>query len=112
MNWNKLVDTAQLEEIDQLSQNKKVVIFKHSTRCSISSTALNRIERKWKSEDEQIAIPYYLDLIVYRDISQATASRYGIEHQSPQVLVISDGKCVFSETHFDINYESLIKAIA
>lgn len=111
MNWNKLDNTAQLDELDKISQNQKVFIFKHSTRCSISSAALNRLERKWKSEDENVAVPYYLDLISHRDISQAIATKYGVEHQSPQLLVISQGKCVFSETHFDISYESLKKSL-
>lgn len=111
MNWNVLTNTAELKEIDIFSKTHKVLIFKHSTRCSISSAALGRIERKWKSEDETKVVPYFLDLIKYRDVSQAIASQYGVEHQSPQILVIDNGKCIFSETHFDITYESLMSKV-
>lgn len=108
MNWKELTKSGQLNEIDTLSKTEKVVIFKHSTRCSISSAALGRIERKWKADDYKKAVPYFLDLIKFRDISQEIAAHYGVEHQSPQLLVIDNGKCIFSETHFDITYESLL----
>ena len=109
MNWHTLNNTEQLQEIDLLSQTSKVFILKHSTRCSISSAALGRIERKWKDNDEQKILPYYLDLIKYRDVSHAVATHYGIQHESPQVLVIENGKCTYSETHFNITYESLMQ---
>ncbi len=111
MNWHILNQTDQLKEIDVLSQTCKVFIFKHSTRCSISSAALGRIERKWKETDEEKITPYFLDLIKFRDVSNAIASHYGVEHQSPQLLVIEGGNCTFSETHFNITYESLMQHI-
>lgn len=111
MNWNVLTNIADLKEIDSLSKTHKVMIFKHSTRCSISSAALGRIERKWKSDDEKKVAPYFLDLIKNRDVSQAIATHYSVEHQSPQILVIDNGACVFSETHFDITYDSLMSKV-
>lgn len=111
MNWNTLNTTEELNKIDELSAAQPVLLFKHSTRCSISSTALNRIERKWKDTDSQRLVPYYLDLIAYRDVSNAIAARYGVEHQSPQVIVVVNGKAVYSATHFDIVYDDLLNAI-
>jgi bacillithiol system protein YtxJ len=108
MNWNKLNDISDLDAINNLSKEKKILLFKHSTRCSISSAALNRLERNWKEEDSQKLIPYYLDLLNFRDVSNAIAQIYGVEHQSPQVLVIKDGKCIYTETHYGISYEDLI----
>lgn len=108
MNWHTLNSADQLKQIDQDSQHTPVMLLKHSTRCSISSAALSRLERNWQDSDNQKLQPYYLDLLQHRDISNAIASHYGIEHQSPQVLVIKGGKCVYSATHFDINYKDLI----
>jgi bacillithiol system protein YtxJ len=110
MNWNELTDLAQLEQIDQESKSSKILVLKHSTRCSISNTALNRLERNWKNEDAGIVKPYYLDLLSYRAISNAIAERYNIEHQSPQVLVISNGKCIFSQTHSEIHLGEILSS--
>ncbi len=108
MNWNKLTDISELDKINILSKEQKVLLFKHSTRCSISSAALDRVERNWKEEDSEKLDPYYLDLLNHRDISNAIAEMYAVEHQSPQVLVIQDGKCIYTETHYGISYEDLM----
>lgn len=109
MNWNQLTTEQQLDEIMEISAEKPVVIFKHSTRCSISSTALSRLERAWDSDQ----IPaFYLDLIAYRPISGLIAEKFDVEHQSPQVLVIDQGKCTYSATHWDISMDELKPYIA
>jgi bacillithiol system protein YtxJ len=104
MHWNPLTALDQLDEIIKISLNHSVVIFKHSTRCSISSTAFNRFERAWGGTENQA---YYLDLIAYRPISLEIAEKFGIEHQSPQVLVINKGVCTFSASHWDISVDDL-----
>jgi len=104
MHWNPLTDLDQLDEIVEISQNQPVVIFKHSTRCSISSTALSRFERAW-GDTENAA--FYLDLIAYRPISLEIAEKFGIQHQSPQALVIDKGACTYSATHWDISVDEL-----
>jgi bacillithiol system protein YtxJ len=109
MEWNKLSEIEQLEEINKASFDTPVMIFKHSTRCSISSSALNRVERNWNNEQDDIKVkPYYLDLIAYRNISNEIAKKWDIEHQSPQVLVIKNGTCIYTETHMGINYDEII----
>jgi len=112
MNWNKLSDIAQLDELVKASNDKPVLIFKHSTRCSISSTALDRLERSWKSEEVEGLEPYYLDLIQFRNISGAVAEKFDVEHQSPQVLIIKEGKAVYDASHYDIRYQELLKHLA
>lgn len=108
MRWNTLSEIADLEQIDTLSANGHVLIFKHSTRCSISSAALDRLQRNWKEQDNTKITPYYLDLLQYRDISNAIAERYGIMHESPQVIVIKNGKAIYNESHMGINYATLM----
>jgi bacillithiol system protein YtxJ len=107
MNWTKLSDTTQLEAIKQESISQKVVIFKHSTSCSISRTVLDRLERNWKDEEMKSVKPYYLDLLAYRSISNKIAEDFNIVHESPQVIVIANGRPVYSTSHFDINYQKL-----
>lgn len=108
MNWNKLEDIDQLNIIDEESKSGKVLIFKDSTRCSISIASLNRIERNWKEGDEGKLKPYYLDLLNHRDISNEIAARYHVIHESPQVLIIQNGKCVYHISQSAINYNEII----
>jgi bacillithiol system protein YtxJ len=110
MNWNKLEDINQLALIDEESKSKKVLLYKHSTRCSISSMALDRLERNWKDDDGKIK-PYYLDLLNHRDISNEISSRYNVVHESPQVLVISNGKCIYHKSQSEINYREIIQTV-
>ena len=106
MNWQQLTDENQLDSIIQESFKIPQILFKHSTRCSISRMALSKTERNWNFTSEQI-MPFYLDLLEHRNISNEIANRFNIEHQSPQMLLIKDGKCIFSSTHNDINPSDL-----
>jgi len=111
MKWNELNDIKQLEIIDKESETQKIMIFKHSTRCSISDAAFGRLERKWKDENSTSLKPYYLDLLAHRNISNAIAERYNIVHESPQALIISNGKCIFSQTHMGINVDEMVAVV-
>ena len=108
MKWNELHEIAQIEQIVKESESKPVLIFKHSTRCSISASALNRVERVWSDKSEESVKPYYLDLISHRDVSNAIEAKFNVEHQSPQVLMISKGKSVYDTSHSDINLPEII----
>ncbi|WP_128543006.1 bacillithiol system redox-active protein YtxJ [Larkinella soli] len=110
MNWNKLQNEAQLEALKKESAGQPVLIFKHSTRCSISSTALSRLERNWS--DSLGIKPYYLDLISYRPVSNKIAEEFAVYHQSPQILLIQNGECVFDASHFDISVDALKQQLA
>lgn len=109
MLWHKLSDISQLQDIKDLSKEQHisaVLLFKHSTRCSISSMALNRLESKW-NDDEQIPA-YYLDLLNHRDISNEIADLFSVEHASPQVLLIKNGVCVYHNSHNGINAAEIL----
>ncbi len=111
MNWENLQNISQLEEIKRMSDTKPVLIFKHSTRCSISSMAWDRMRRNWKDSDTEKVTPYYLDLISYRDVSNAVATEFGIRHESPQVILIKNGEAVYDNSHMGINYQEIIKLV-
>jgi bacillithiol system protein YtxJ len=104
MNWIELKDEAQLDTIREQSQTTPVVIFKHSTRCSISAMAKNRMERA--TPPDGIAF-YYLDLIQYRSLSNRVAEDFGVHHESPQVILIHKGECVYDESHNGIDMREI-----
>jgi bacillithiol system protein YtxJ len=107
MNWNTLDTLQQIESVKQESAQHAVLLFKHSTSCSISRTVLDRLERNWKDEDAPAAKPYFLDLLAHRDISNKIADEFAVQHESPQALVIKNGKVVYHNSHFGIDYKTL-----
>jgi len=101
INWIPLTFMGQLDEMVAFSNQKPAVIFKHSTRCSVSRFALKQFENEFALEDNVDA--YFLDLLEHRDISNEIASRFGVYHQSPQLLLIKEGKSVYDVSHSDID---------
>ena len=101
VNWITLNDINQLDEIVAESKFKPVVIFKHSTSCSISRMALKGFERDFNFGDEVLV--YFLDLLNFRDISNKIASVFDVRHQSPQILVIKDGNSIYNASHENID---------
>ncbi len=99
INWTQLTDINQLEEIN--ASEKPVVIFKHSTRCGISTMVLRKFERNFSIKDNQLKM-YFLDLITFRSISNKIASDYNVVHESPQLLVIKNGKAIVHNSHSGI----------
>ncbi len=106
MNWIEIINEAQLKDVKEQSNLKPQLIFKHSTRCSISSMAKSRLERG--SSPEGIDF-YYLDLIKHRDISQTVAATFDVSHESPQVLLIKGGECVYDESHSGITMDEIVE---
>lgn len=112
MNWEHLTEASQLENIIQESNQTTVGIFKHSTRCSISSTALDRLERNWAKAEQKGGLKmYYLDLIAHRDISNKIATDLGVEHESPQFILLKNGEVVYHESHYGINLDEILEQI-
>lgn len=109
MNWIDLADEAQLETIKQESATQPVVIFKHSTRCSISVMAKNRLDKAAQPEGIKF---YYLDLLQHRNISGKVAEDFHVHHESPQVLLIKNGECIYDESHNGIYLDEIIEQAA
>lgn len=104
MNWIPLTTEDQLILIKEKSFSIPQVIFKHSTRCSTSSMVLNRLER---AEAPATIDFYYLDLLAHRNISNKIAEDFQVYHESPQVLLIRNGECVYDESHMAITMDEL-----
>jgi len=104
MNWITLQSESQLEDILKNSAHRPQVIFKHSTRCSTSALVKNRLERAAKPQAHDIEF-YYLDLLSF--ISNKIAETFRVHHESPQVLIIRNGKCIYDESHLGISMDEI-----
>jgi bacillithiol system protein YtxJ len=109
MNWIDLNNEQQLKTIKALSLAKPQLIFKHSTRCSISSMAKSRLEKTAQPGGVDF---YYLDLIQHRSLSAKIAQDFFVSHQSPQVLLIKNGECVYNESHSGIAMDDIMEQAA
>lgn len=103
--WRPLTDLGQLNEIINESTTTPVVIFKHSTRCSVSRMALKQFENEFNLTSK--VTPYFLDLLEHRDISNEIVIGFGVVHQSPQLILIKDGKAIYNASHSDIDAAEL-----
>ncbi len=108
MNWIQLRSVDQLNEIKNLPGYS--IIFKHSTRCSISMMAKRRFELDWDELPEEMPL-YFLDLIQYRDISNQIAEQFQVYHESPQLLLIKDGECILDQSHGGISVDEALTMI-
>lgn len=109
VDWRILTNVNDLNEIVNESAGKPVLIFKHSTRCSISRMVLKQFENEFDLQDK--ITPYFLDLLNHRDVSNEIATKFDVYHQSPQLIVIQDGKSVYDASHDSINAQSLQKFV-
>jgi bacillithiol system protein YtxJ len=106
MHWRELNSEGGLEELISKSKDTPQVIFKHSNRCSISSVAFQRLQ---KAQTPSYIDFYLVDVIGHRDLSNKIARRFGVNHESPQVLVIRNGECIFDESHMGIHMDDIIE---
>lgn len=105
MNWIALTDYSQINTL--VDQSETFLIFKHSTRCSISNMAFSRFEREFNIDQLPLL---YLDLLTYRSISNQLAESFNVQHQSPQVLLIKANVCLYNASHNAIS-TAAIKAL-
>jgi len=98
--WNNISDISQIDECVEVSKQNTVVIFKHSTRCGTSRAVLKAFEKQTKPL-EYVKF-YFLDLIKYRDISNKIASDFNINHQSPQLIILKEGKAIAHGSHYSV----------
>jgi bacillithiol system protein YtxJ len=100
--WISLNELQQLNHIENKSATKPQVIFKHSTRCGISSMVIRQFVNAYELSEKDLDL-YYLDLLSYRDISSEVASKFQVMHESPQLLIIKNGVVVAHDSHGGIN---------
>lgn len=104
-------DESAIGDIVKLSFTKPVIVFKHSTRCAVSSMALNRLSNLTQDTQEK-GVFYFLDLIKYRQISNKLADTFGVYHESPQLIIMHKGECVYDASHNEISKAELEEQLA
>lgn len=109
--WIELTSSEQLKQAIESSVENAVILFKHSTRCSISSMAKSRFESNWNTDLSDVSI-YYLDLIAHRNISNEIAELTGIEHQSPQAIVLKNKEVIYDASHSEISAKAIENLIS
>ncbi|UKB86162.1 bacillithiol system redox-active protein YtxJ [Chryseobacterium sp. MEBOG06] len=105
--WKKIESEEDLAKAIEESYQHKIAIFKHSTSCFISRTVLKNFEKEVESSDQPVEV-YYLDLLAYRPISNKIAEDFDIRHESPQLIVIENGKPVNNASHQSISLSQII----
>lgn len=104
MDWITLNSEGHLDEIKEKSKERYQLIFKFSNRCSLSTVIKNRLERS----DIPANIDFhFLDLINHRNLSNKIAEDFAVYHESPQVLLIKDGECIYDESHSGIQMNEI-----
>jgi bacillithiol system protein YtxJ len=109
--WQHLKTGEELQSLMQKPYDTPAVIFKHSTRCGASAIVKKRLEEDWDLENGEIDI-YFLDLIEHRGLSNEVSKTFGVRHQSPQILVIKDGRSIFDASHGDVRAAAIRQALA
>jgi bacillithiol system protein YtxJ len=109
MKWTPLDSADQIESIK--NQQGYNLIFKHSTRCSISMMVKKRFELDWDKLPGDMPL-YFLDLIKHRDLSNKVASDFQVYHESPQLLMIKDGECILDLSHGHVSVEEAMSVMA
>jgi len=109
MHWIHLTDQGQLQKIIVRSQEKPQVIFKYNNHCYLSETILNKLQKNCCPDHIDF---HFLDLVSHEDISTKVAETFHVTHQSPQILVIKDGECIFQDSHSDISLEQIMEHAA
>ena len=110
LNWLPLTSLEQLETIKKESNTEAILIFKHSTRCGISSMVIKQFEKLFTTEHSNLKV-YYLDLLNYRNISDEVGHKFQIMHQSPQLIVVRNEVSIHDASHNDITETNLTRFI-
>lgn len=105
--WHALTELNQLDDIEEESTETTVAIFKHSTRCGISRMVLKNFENDFRGEEEKGFKLYYLDLLSNREISNEISRRFGVHHESPQLIVLKDREVVHHASHHSIQAQKV-----
>lgn len=111
MEFKTLSENSQLNEIDLKSNSRVQVIYKHSTQCGISMMTNRTLNKEMREIGSDTMDIYYLDLLRYRDLSSTISMRYSVEHESPQIIIIRGGKCIYHASHSDVSLQRALREI-
>lgn len=107
----ELLDVDQLETVWELSQEKPVLLFKQSTTCPVSAEAFEQFQT-FISENSTDLASFFVKVRETRPVSDEIAEKLDVRHQSPQILLIKDGKSKWDASHMKITVESISEALS
>jgi bacillithiol system protein YtxJ len=109
----ELTHLQHIDEFEALlteSSDRPLLLFKHSMSCGTSYEALDELIDHLN--DERLPARYAMITVqTHRDLSTAVARRLGVRHETPQALLIRDGRVVWSASHFRVTGGALETAI-
>ncbi|MFC4601963.1 bacillithiol system redox-active protein YtxJ [Cohnella hongkongensis] len=106
-NLQQLTSLEQWNAALEASSSKPLLVFKHSTSCSVSAGAHEETMR-YIEDDRSGAVDYAIvHVIEDRPVSNEIAERLGVKHASPQVILVKDGEAVWNTSHWHITYDFL-----
>ncbi len=108
--WLYITDRDQLDKIIDRSEQSPVVIYKHSIRCGLSGMVWLRLKKDEKRLKEKAEL-YFLDLIRNRPISNEIATIFDVEHQSPQIIIVKNGRAIYHASHLEIEINKIIEQL-
>jgi bacillithiol system protein YtxJ len=103
-NFIELNTTEKLDQLIKESDNKPVVLFKHSTSCPISAGVYQEVSNATAD----------INLVVIqkaRNVSSAIAEKTGVRHESPQAIVLKNGKVIYQASHYDVTARDIEKIL-
>lgn len=106
ISWKPLTSVQDVSSVVQLSDYVPVIIFKHSTLCAISAMVKSRVELEWDLASDTVAV-FCVDVLAHREVSEEIADRFGVIHESPQLLLIEQGRRAYDASHADICIDEL-----
>ncbi|HXA02657.1 MAG TPA: bacillithiol system redox-active protein YtxJ [Cytophagaceae bacterium] len=112
MNWIELTDENQIDEIKEFSKTGVAIVYKHSHRCATCTMALARIERSWNNDEMLHTKPFFVNVVHARSLSNKIADFFEVRHESPQILIIKDEKCIYTASHLSISYPEVKRVAA
>ncbi|MBV8880947.1 MAG: bacillithiol system redox-active protein YtxJ [Planctomycetaceae bacterium] len=106
-----MIDLSSLLELEAVLKPSKdpVVLYKHSTQCGMCDGAIEEVQAFEEQKPAEVRV-YYLDLLAHRDVSNAIAQKLGVRHESPQAIVLKEGKPVAVFNHRQVKAEALRSA--
>ena len=109
-NLTELLDVPQVEQLLSVSDPRPLVIFKHSRSCGTSAQAFDELLDHLDASDADARYAI-VTVQTHRDVSTAVSRLLGVRHETPQALIVQDGRVVWSASHFRVTAEAVNAAM-
>jgi len=105
--WNRLTDEKRIDDIIEESYKKPQLIYKHSNRCSTCWFSKSELENS-AGEISSKASMHFVDVVASRSVSNKLAEVLNVRHESPQAILVKDGKAVWDTSHGSIKGKKVL----